>query len=164
MRVITAGSALSLLPQLSNASSLPQDGIPLDLSIVKEFVSKSHGNLDVVKAMVEEHPHIINACWDWGDGDFETGLGAAGHVGAKDVANFLIEKGARPDIFVLSMLGKTAIVKAVLEEYPDLIHSTGPHGFTLLHHAKKGGDDALELKDYFERKGLTKTKEQIYKR
>lgn len=35
------------------------------------------------------------------------------------------------------MLGKTELVKPVLEEYPNLISAKGPHGFSLLHHAKK---------------------------
>ena len=120
--------------------------------------------MDRVKELVEEYPHIINATWDWGDGDFETGLGAAGHVGNKAIANYLLEKGARPDLFVLTMLGKTAIIKGILEEYPVLLNSLGPHGFTLLHHAKRGGDEALELVEYFESKGMTETQVKIYKK
>ena len=159
-----AGSGAFLLPVILPGTSywLPSD--PIESMTVKEFVGKSHSDIDRVKALVEEHPHIINATWDWGDGDFETGIGAAGHVGNKDIVNFLIDKGARPDIFVLTMLGKTEIVKAILEAYPVLLNSLGPHGFTLLHHAQRGGDEAAELVEYFESKGMTETKVSIYKK
>ena len=159
-----AGSGAFLLPVILPGTSywLPSD--PIESMTVKEFVGKSHSDIAKVKALVEEYPHIINATWDWGDGDFETGIGAAGHVGNKDIVNFLIDKGARPDIFVLTMLGKTEIVKAILEAYPVLLNSLGPHGFTLLHHAQRGGDEAAELVEYFESKGMTETKVSIYKK
>jgi len=50
--------------------------------------------------MLAEYPLLLNSSWDWGGGDFETALGAAGHMGLKDTANFLISQGARVDIFV----------------------------------------------------------------
>ena len=56
------------------------DGPPaLPADIVKEFVSQAHGNLDYVREALESHPTIVNASWDWGGGDWETGLGAAAH-------------------------------------------------------------------------------------
>lgn len=142
----------------------PDPVLPMDTKLVKEFVTVAHSNLDKVKEMLTNHPHILNSCWDWGDGDFETAAGAAGHVGNKDIANHLIEHGARYDIFVLTMLGKTTIVKALLEEYPKLIESIGPHGFTLLHHAKKGGTAAQELYEYIESKGLKDMHRKVFKR
>lgn len=92
-----------------------------------------------------------------GAGDFETALGAAGHMGLKETANFLLSLGARADIFVLTMLGKTDIVKAILKDYPSLLNSKGPHGFTLLHHAEKGGKESEELVAHFQSLGLTET-------
>jgi hypothetical protein len=53
------------------------------------------------------------------------------------------------------MLGKTNLVKPILEAYPNLIFAKGPHGFTLLHHAKIG--EANELHDFLIDKGLTET-------
>ena len=123
--------------------------------IVKKFVGASHGKIDVVKEMLEEFPNLIYSSWDWGGGDFETGIGAGGHVGYKKMVNMFIEKGARPTLHVLTMLGKTNLVKPILEEYPQLINSLGPHGFTFLHHAQKGGDEAKELLTYLEGKGLS---------
>jgi hypothetical protein len=49
------------------------------------------------------------------------------------------------------MPGKTELVKPVVEAYPGLLHAKGPHGFTLLHHAKAGE----ELCSYLQSKGLT---------
>ena len=59
------------------------------------------------------------------------------------------------------MLGETEIVKNMLMKYPQLLNGKGPHGFTLLHHASKGGDDARELLDFFKEKGLTDMQKKI---
>jgi hypothetical protein len=134
---------------------------PLPAEKVKDFVSAGHNNLDKVKALLAEFPTLIYATWDLGGGDFETGLEGAGHVGNKDIANFLIEKGARTNLFVLTMLGKTQIVKAYIETYPSYLYARGPHGFTLLHHANRGGEEAKELVEYLQRKGLKETRTSL---
>ena len=90
--------------------------------------------------------------------DFETGLEGAGHVGNKDIANYLIGAGARTNLFVLTMLGKTQIVKAYLDAYPQYLNARGAHGYTLLHHAQRGGEDAKELLAYLQEKGLKETR------
>lgn len=130
--------------------------------IVQQFVGAGHNNLDKVKELLEEFPNLIYSSYDWGGGDFETAIGAGGHVGFKEMVNFLIDKGARPTLHALAMLGKTDLVKPTLEAYPQLIKSLGPHGFTFLHHAKRGGEEAAELLAYFEEKGLTETKVNLY--
>ena len=135
---------------------------PLNSELVKEFVAAGHNDLEKVKQMMKEYPNLLYAKWDWGGGDFESALEGAGHVGDKDIANYLIEAGARCNIFVLTMLGKTHIVKPTLEMYPHLLTSKGPHGFTLLHHAQRGGSDAAELNEYLQKKGLTETKVSLY--
>jgi hypothetical protein len=129
----------------------------IDPKIVNEFVNVAHSDFDKVKQMLTEQPLLLNAAWDWGNGDFETALGAAGHLGIKETANFLISLGARTDIFALTMLGKTDIVKALLKAYPNLLNSKGPHGFTLLHHAEKGGRDSEKLLKHLQKLGLTET-------
>ena len=146
-------------PALNRASrndSIAPDPLPAEK--VKEFVIAGHGNLDKTKQLLIEFPSLLYATWDWGGGDFETALEGAGHVGNKDIANHLISVGARTNLFVLTMLGKTAIVKSYLEAYPNYLMAKGPHGFTLLHHAQKGGDDAQELLAYLQEKGLKETK------
>ena len=130
----------------------------LELDLVQEFVAKAHGDFERVKEMLTQQPSLVNSTWDWGGGDFETGLEGAGHMGNKELANYLIGQGARTNLFVLTMLGKTQIVKTWLESFPQYLTARGPHGLTLLHHAQKGGNDARELLDYLQAKGLKERK------
>lgn len=120
----------------------------LDSKLVEEFVGVSHGNFERVKELLAQEPALINATWDWGGGDFETALGAASHMGNKAIANFLLENGARIDVFAAAMLGKLEIVKAALLAYPDAIDIPGPHGIPLLDHAEVGGEDAKAVVDF----------------
>ena len=120
----------------------------LEAKIVEEFVGNAHGNLDRVKELLTQEPGLVNATWDWGGGDFETALGAASHMGRKDIANFLLEHGARLDVFAAAMLGKLEIVKAALEAYPDAINTPGPHGIPLITHAEMGKEDAQAVLEY----------------
>jgi hypothetical protein len=123
------------LPGRTNRAKI--DPLPPDK--VKEFVIAGHNSLDKVKALLIEFPTLLYATWDWGNGDFETTLEGAGHMGNKEIANHLIDLGARTNLFVLTMLGKIQIVKPYLETYPQYLNARGPHGFTLLHHAQRGG-------------------------
>ena len=120
----------------------------LEATLIQEFVSKSHGDLDRVKELLGQEPALINAAWDWGRGDWETGLGAASHMGRSDIANYLLEHGARLDLFAAAMLGKLEIVRAALETYPEAIHVAGPHGIPLIAHAQAGGKEAIEVFEY----------------
>src|SRR5215472_4172730 len=110
--------------------------------LVHELVHNAHGNLERVQQLLEQEPMLINAAWDWGGGDWETALGAAAHMGRKDIAHILLEKGARMDIFAAAMLGQVEIVQAILKAFPDACHLRGPHGIPLLDHAKAGGQGA----------------------
>jgi hypothetical protein len=124
---------------------------PLDTELVAEFVLKAHGDLAVVKQLVEREPAIVNAAWDWGGGDWETGLGAAAHVGRRDIAEYLLEHGARMDVFAAAMLGEIEIVRAMLEAQPELRDARGPHGIALVAHAEGGGEQAREVVDLLQR-------------
>ena len=128
---------------------------PIKPELVKEFVIKGHGDLSRVKEMLEQEPRLLNACWDWGGGDFETAMGGAGHTGHADIAEFLLSKGARMDLFAAAMLGKIDIVRSTLEAYPSLKLSKGPHGFTLLHHARQGGEASRNVLDYLNEIGAS---------
>ena len=110
----------------------------IDDEIVAEVVGKSHFNLERVKELVDKRPELSRATWDWSFGDWETALGAASHVGRRDIAKYLMSKGARPDIFTHAMLGHYSAVKAIVEASPGIQRTPGPHGITLLHHAKAG--------------------------
>lgn len=94
---------------------------------------------------VERAPQIVNAAWDWGGGDWETGLGAAAHVGRRDIAEYLLEHGARKDVFAAAMLGEVDVVRAMLDAQPELRGARGPHGIPLLAHAEAGDAEAQEV-------------------
>ena len=120
---------------------------PIDKELVAEFVLMAHGDLGVVKQLVEREPQIVHAAWDWGGGDWETGLGAAAHVGRRDIAEYLLEHGARKDVFAAAMLGEVEIVRALLEAQPGLREARGPHGISLRAHAEAGGEQARNVLD-----------------
>ena len=75
-------------------------------------------------------------------------IGGAGHMGRRDIAEFLIGKGGRYDIFVAAMLGQLDLVKAALTANPGLKSSKGPHGIPLTVHAEKGGEAAAATLEY----------------
>jgi hypothetical protein len=120
----------------------------LELTLVQDFVGKSHADLEGVKELLMREPALLNSAWDWGGGDWETGLGAAAHMGRRDIATYLLENGARLDLFAAAMLGNLDIVKATLETYPQALDTPGPHGIPLIAHAQAGGHEAKQVYEY----------------
>jgi hypothetical protein len=110
-------------------------------ALASGVVGASHGNFDKVKELVGKRPELAGASWDWGFGDWETALGAASHVGRRDIAEFLMSHGARPDIFTYAMLGMLKSVQEIIETVPGIQTHGGPHGITLLQHAKNRLED-----------------------
>lgn len=146
-----------------NAESEQQDKpAPLDLATVKEFVGVCHGKFDRAKEMLEGNPLLLHASFDWGGGDFESGIEAAGHVGNKEIASYLISKGARYNIYLACMMGHFDTVKNVLTFNQGLLNSKGPHGFTMLHHAQRGGQESKQIVDYLQSLGAKETKIPFY--
>ena len=117
---------------------------------VMAFVGNAHGDFNKVRALLEKEPALINAAWDWGGGDWETALGAAAHTGQREIAVYLLEHGARIDLFAAAMLGRLSIVKAILGEFLEMKRALGPHGIPLLVHAKMGGEPAAEVLRFLE--------------
>jgi hypothetical protein len=124
-----------------------------EAKLAQEIVGVSHFKLERVKELITAHPQLVNAWWDWGFGDWESPLGAASHVGDRPIAEYLLEKGARIDIFAAAMLGHTDVVKAFVKAQPGIQKSWGPHGLTLLSHAKQGGKKAADTLAYLESLG-----------
>lgn len=124
---------------------------PPDLA--REMVGVSHNNPARVRELLAERPSLARAAWDWGFGDWETALGAASHVGNREIAELLLANGARPTIFSAAMLGQLAVVRAFVVASPGIQATTGPHGLTLLHHARAGGAAARPVLDYLEAVG-----------
>ncbi|NYV65544.1 ankyrin repeat domain-containing protein [Bacillus sp. Gen3] len=121
---------------------------PLNIEIIREFIVAAHGNFEEIKRLVSKEPDLIHSVINWGGDDWESGLGAAAHTGNKEIAVWLLENGARMDIFAAAMLGHLNIVKEILNVYPDVIHSKGPHGIPLIRHAQIGGECALPVYEY----------------
>ena len=124
--------------------------------ITSEVVGVSHFNLDRLKELVNKRPELARATCDWGFGDWETAIGAASHVGRKDIVQYLLSKGARPDIFTFAMLGAYETVKSMIEFMPGLQKTLGPHGISLLQHVKNGNSKSkksIRLIDYLNKLG-----------
>jgi hypothetical protein len=122
----------------------------IDPALAQSFVANAHGDLDEVARLLEQEPALVNAAWDWGGGDWETGLGAAAHMGRRDIAQYLLERRARLDLFAAAMLGEVEVVRAVLDAFPEMRDALGPHGIPLAQHAKVGGDEARPVLELLE--------------
>ena len=117
----------------------------LNPELVEALVANAHGDLDAVRRLLDDEPTLVNAARDWGGGDWETALGAAAHMGRRDIAELLLDRGARLDVFAAAMLGEVEIVRAVLTAFPAMRDARGPHGIPLVEHARKGGEQAREV-------------------
>lgn len=121
---------------------------PISPELVKEYVIAAHGDFEKVKELLTLEPNLVHAVINWGGDDWESGLGAAAHTGNREIVLWLLERGARMDIFTAAMLGELEVVRAVLKVQPEAINAPGPHGIPLLRHAKMGGEQAQEVYDY----------------
>ena len=118
--------------------------------LVQDFVIFAHSELDLVKKLVEKEPALLNATIDWGAGDWESGLGGASHMGRRDIVEYLLDRGARIDIFCAAMMGQLEAIRSFLTLQPKLIDAKGPHGFSLHFHAQVGGTEAENVLDYLQ--------------
>jgi hypothetical protein len=133
-------------PAPAAAAAPPRHQQPLYPStapdLARTIVGLSHFNLAEVRRLVEAQPSLARAGWDWGFGDWETPLGAASHIGRREIAELLIAHGAEPTIFSAAMLGQLDVVKALVAARPGAQRARGPHAITLAAHARVGGKDA----------------------
>jgi hypothetical protein len=126
-----------------------------DNGAINEFVSAAHKSLEDTRKIIEAKPLLLNCTSQIAKGDFETAMGGASHMGRRDIADLLVSKGARLDIFSYTFLGYDDFIRKQITEHPNLLNSSGPHGFTLLHHAEVG--ERKELAAWLQSKGLTDT-------
>lgn len=136
--------ALPLPYAIAAADAFPQQ----DPGLVKDAVGASHGNFARIRELAEAQPAMARASIDWGFGDWETCIDAAAHVGNKPIADFLLSNGARPTIFSAAMMGQLDAVKAFVAARPGIQKAYGPHGITLMSHARAGGPDAAPVVQY----------------
>lgn len=158
-KFITASPGLLLFPGIVAMAQTPATAMQEPIypqfpsqnpSRVKEMVGASHGNIARVRELLADSPALAKATYDWGFGDWETALGAASHVGNREIAALLMDNGARPDMFTFAMLGQLEVVKAYITANPGIQRTHGPHGITLLQHARKGGEKSSAVVAYLE--------------
>ncbi|MHA7830728.1 MAG: hypothetical protein ACX93O_06490 [Flagellimonas sp.] len=146
-RTLLKTSALTMLglsiPTITWAEQKSNTKVPkyfpnIPPEVIEEVVGKSHFDLDGVKSLVDKRPELSRSVWEWRFGDFESAIGAASHVGRRDIAQYLMSKGARPTLFTFAMLGHFNVVKSAIEATPGIQETTGPHGISLLDHAYAG--------------------------
>lgn len=114
---------------------------------IDQFVGNAHGNLVIVKQLLEQYPSMVGANASW----TETAIQAAAQTGQVEIVNFLIDHGAEYDICTAAMLGNLDRLDDFLKEDPNLVNATGAHGIPLLYfpviHAK------AEVAEYLLRHG-----------
>jgi hypothetical protein len=141
-------SSVIVPPALAQQTPVPARPEPLADGAVLRFVRAAHADLEATRQHLDSDPRLIKAAWDWGGGDVETALGGASHMGRRDIAIFLLERGAPLDLFAAAMLGELAVVRAALDTRPALARVPGPHGIPLVAHAKAGGVAAAPVLEY----------------
>lgn len=142
---LVAAAPLAIAQDKSTGRKRPD---PLDRDLVNEYVSIAHSDLEKTRTLLDREPRLVRAAWDWGGGDFESGLGAAGHSGRADIAKLLLDRGAPFELCASAMLGQLEIVRAALETRPSLVSVAGPHGIPLIAHARSGGEAASSTVAY----------------
>jgi len=116
--------------------------IKLDLTEdeIGPFVLAAHNNLATVQQLYAATPALLNARYAKFN---ETALEAAGHMGRRDIAEWLLAQGAPLTIFAAAMLGQIAAVHTFLTADPALATANGVHGISILYHTALSGDPAL---------------------
>ena len=148
---IPAAVTAVLQAQTPAPETVPQ----LSSEMVKDWIVKAHQRkIDVMKGLLEREPSLLQSSWDWGAGDFESAIQAAAHTGSRDMALFLMERGARSDLFAGAMLGQLTLVKDAVETFPTTLEVRGAHGIPLISHAILGEQPARGVFDYLLAKGV----------
>lgn len=75
-------------------------------------------------------------------------------MGRRDIAEYLLSRRARLDIFAAAMLGQLEFVQAAFAADPHAHDIPGSHGFTLLHCALAGGDAGRRVTDWMRSRGV----------
>lgn len=154
LSTLLAASLLDAEPATQQPPPPVADNFPSQpAELVRETVLVAHGNVKRLRELVDAHPALAKAAIDWGFGDWEDALGAASHVGNREIAEHLIAHGARPTLYSATMLGQLDVVKAFIAAQPGCQKIPGPHSISLLAHAKNGGAAAEPVLRYLESLG-----------
>jgi ankyrin repeat protein len=106
-----------------NATAVPTQ------ETIDQFVGNAHGNLVVVKELLEKYPSIVSANASW----TETAIEAAAQTGMVEIVKYLIDHGADYDICTAAMLGSLNCLEEFLKEDPNLVNARGAHGLPILY-------------------------------
>ncbi len=109
---------------------------PVSQDIVEPFVIAAHGNFAKVQELYAQHPEALNVPWAKFD---ETALAASSHMGQREIARYLLSKGAPLTICAAAMLGMQEEVAAFLKQDASLANARGAHGIPVLFHAAMSG-------------------------
>jgi uncharacterized protein len=116
----------------------------LSEELIREFVIAAHGNFNEVKRLLAAHPDLLTVSYDWGaQGGREDALEAAGHMGNREIAEYLLDQGLPLTVFAAAMLGREKDTRRFLTESPVLATTPGVHGIPLMWHAALSGDPRL---------------------
>ena len=113
--------------------------IPLPADAVKDFITACHARPNVVSDLLNDEPQLVRASTDWGEGNWENGLEAAGHMGNREIAELLLSRGVTHTIFSAAMLGERKLVESNPVS-PDAASTPGVHGISLIYHVAISGD------------------------
>jgi len=109
---------------------------------IDQFVAACHGNFEAVQQQLAEQPELLNTRSSLD----ESPLGAAAHVGNRQIAEYLIEQGADVDLPAAAMLGDLEALGNFVDHDADAAKGAGAHGIPVLFHAVAGGSvAAVEL-------------------
>jgi ankyrin repeat protein len=114
---------------------------------IDAFVIACHGNMARVREMLAADPALVNSRSSLD----ESPLGAAAHVGNRQMAQYLLEQGAAMELPAAVMLGRDADVRAAVSADPALANAGGAHNIPILFHAAIGGN--LELAQFLAARG-----------
>jgi ankyrin repeat protein len=103
---------------------------------IDEFVVACHGNFDAVKSILADQPGLINTRSSLD----ESPLGAAAHVGNREIAEYLVKQGAEVDLAAAAMLGDIGMVESFLQFDAAAATGAGAHGIPVIFHAVAGGN------------------------
>lgn len=112
----------------------------IDQKIKNKFITNCHMNLEAVQDSVTQYPDIVNS---FNPKVNETALGAAGHVGNRPIAEYLLSHGAELELGAAAMLGMKAEVFEFIASDPALLGKGGAHGISIGYHAVLSGDSEI---------------------
>lgn len=92
------------------------------------------GDFAKVKVILDKNPSLVNTSEDG-----ITPVLYAAYQENRKMVNFLVSRGARTDMFVVTIIGDKAKVKSFLDANPNLVNAKDQNGQTPLHWAANKG-------------------------